>query len=223
MALDEATWKNKLRRHYARIAPVYDIAHHLQTLWKDSKYRRIAAKLLLPGKGNYILDVSTGTGLTAREILKLESNAHVVGIDVAYEMLKRARRNAVHQRYDSLHLIQGDIQLIPCRNNTFDGIISVFGLGGVQNQHSAFMEFVRVGKPRALIICVEMATPPTEQTARFLLHKRLVEPWINFFWKFRDTDLLGLFKMAGISIYESRFYSEFFFGSVQLVCGRINK
>lgn len=54
-----------------------------------------AVKLLAPGRGQWVLDVVTGTGLAARGVAKrLGAGGAVVGLDVSLGMLRQARRIA---------------------------------------------------------------------------------------------------------------------------------
>ncbi len=216
--------KNNIQRTYRFWATIYDLAHHLQTLWRDSNYRLMVAKAVNLQAGDKVLDISTGTGLTGLAELLEERKIYVIGIDITYAMLQKAQANinsiGLTQNFV---LINGDIEQLPYADNSFDVILSTYGIGGIDNRDAAFKEIVRVAKPNARIAAIEMCTPPESEGLKRNIHNYFVHPWIKLFWSFRDTDLNGLFQRYTISISGTEYLEELIFGSSILVYGRINK
>lgn len=65
------------------IAPRYDLLNRMLSARRDLYWRRFAVAELLPKPGGRYLDVATGTGDVALEILRQNPTAKVVGIDFA--------------------------------------------------------------------------------------------------------------------------------------------
>jgi len=216
--------KEGIRKLYSRWAPIYDIAHHLQTIWRDSKYRYIVANIVDIQPGERVLDVSTGTGLTGLAALVKQPDAYVVGIDITPAMVYQAQDNIKNNFAEGrFGILIGDMEKLPFLNNSFDVIISTLGIGGIEDREKAFAEIFRVAKPGARIAAIEMVSPPLEKRLKRMVHKYLVEPWIKRLWGFRDIELERLFEKLGIDIERTEYYDEFVLGSSKLAYAIVRK
>jgi len=216
--------KEGITKLYSRWAPIYELAHHLQTIWRDSKYRNIVANMVDIQPRDRILDVSTGTGLTGLAALVKQSDAYVVGIDLTPAMLYLAqdniKNNSVEEQFG---IVIGDMENLPFVNNSFDVIISTYGIGGIEDTEKAFAEIVRVAKPGARFAAIEMVSPILEKRLKKMVHIHIVEPWIKRLWGFRDIELEKLFEKHGINIERTQYYDEFVLGSSKMVYAIVRK
>jgi len=210
---------------YRRGSKFYEIVHHLNTLWTDNKYRKIVAEEAEIKKGDRVLDVGTGTGLTAIEAVLTQTNCTVTSIDISADMLGRALGNIRNRGLgNEIKFVRGDVADLPFSSSSFERIISCYGLGGVENIRRAFEEMVRVATPGAIICVAEIVEPPPEYPIRRFLHKYFAEPlFVKGIWGFRDLDLLSLFRESGIKVTKSRYFTEKVFGSTMLVIGIVEK
>jgi len=216
--------KEGIRKIYSGWAPIYEIVHHLQTMWTDSKYRNIVATIVDIQPGERVLDVSTGTGLTGLAASIKQPDAYVVGIDLTPQMLYQAQHNIKKNSAEGqFGIVIGNMEDLPFVNNSFDVIISMYGIGGIEDREKAFAEIVRVAKPGARIAAIEMVSPPMEKRLKRMVHKYLVKPCIKRFWGFRDTEMERLFEKHGISIERTEFHDEFVLGSSRLVYAVVKK
>jgi ubiquinone/menaquinone biosynthesis C-methylase UbiE len=172
--------------------------------------------------GDKVLDVSTGTGLTGLEALALQPDAYVVGTDLTNAMLKQAQKN-ISGYEKQVSFVNGDMEILPYASNSFDVILSCYGIGGIENREKAFEEMVRVAKPEARIAIVEMAAPPQKMYAKRIIHKFFTQPLIRTLWGFRDTDLIDLSKKHGIKMEGTEYLGEMVLGSSRLVYGTVQK
>src|SRR6187455_3664306 len=80
------------RRHaralFAPLGPTYDRVGATLSFGQDPRWRRFLVERL-PRDGGHVLDVATGTGLVASELL--QRGFEVTGVDQSAEMLARAR------------------------------------------------------------------------------------------------------------------------------------
>ena len=74
---------------FAPLGPSYDRVGALLSLGQDPLWRRFLVSRL-PRNGGHVLDVATGTGLVAAELLR--RGFTVTGLDQSCEMLEIARR-----------------------------------------------------------------------------------------------------------------------------------
>lgn len=70
-----------------------------------------------------ILDLGCGSGWLCRLLARRVPEGHVVGVDVAREMVRRAR--AAGREYANLNFMEGTADRIPCANGSFSKIVSV--------------------------------------------------------------------------------------------------
>ncbi len=96
-----------------------------------------AAKLK---RGDRVLDVACGTGVLAREVGKrVAPNGSVVGLDVDDAMVAVAARVA-----PQIEWRQAPAEAIPYPSDSFDAVVSQFGLMFFSDQRAAVNEMMRV-------------------------------------------------------------------------------
>jgi len=99
---------------------------------------------LAPQPGESILDVATGTGWTAR--ILAERGASTTGIDYSEELIFAAREIANHHGL-SITFDVGDAHQLPYPDNSFDAVVSTFGIIFVSQPEVAARELARVCRP----------------------------------------------------------------------------
>src|SRR3989440_11089843 len=79
------------RTLFAPLGPTYDRYAALLSFGQDPRWRRFLVSRIDAGPGDTVLDVATGTGAVAFELLR-QKRCRVVGLDQSAEMLAEARR-----------------------------------------------------------------------------------------------------------------------------------
>ena len=103
--------------------------------WAD---RVLMAAAIVPGER--VLDVACGTGALTRAVAaRLGSSGSVIGLDVNDGMLAVARRKA-----PGLDWRQGRAEALPFEGESFDAVVSQFGLMFFEDRRAALREMVRV-------------------------------------------------------------------------------
>ena len=97
---------------------------------------------LAPQPGERILDVATGTGITARACAR--RGAEVTGIDIAAGLLDAARSLSGGLAIDYR---LGDAEALPFADASFDAVVSTFGVMFVGRPEAAARELARVCRP----------------------------------------------------------------------------
>ena len=105
---------------------------------------RHAVMRLAPEEGERVLDIATGTGLTARHISR--SGAKVTGVDIAHGLLEAARQLAEEEGL-SIDWQLGDAEQLPFPDASFDAAASTFGIMFASDQDAAISELARVVRP----------------------------------------------------------------------------
>ena len=143
---------------FNRISRWYDFLNHLLSFGQDIIWRRRAVSRLLEEKGEVFLDVATGTGDVAFEILRQRPSALVCGLDPASDMLKVAKKKASKKGRKVL-LVSGEGENLPFPEESFDGITIAFGIRNVEDRAKALSEFFRVLKPGGVLVILEFSKP----------------------------------------------------------------
>jgi demethylmenaquinone methyltransferase / 2-methoxy-6-polyprenyl-1,4-benzoquinol methylase len=204
-----------VRAMFSRIAPNYDLANRLMTFGMDQRWRKRTAQVTLSKNDQepLVLDVGTGTGDQAIMISALSPHAHIVGVDLTTEMMALAASKVSRISGDMmLRLVNGDSLELPFPANTFSGICSSFVLRNVTSLDRAFAEMVRVAKPNAPIVALEI-TPPRIPVWRTLFR----------FYFFQIAPLLGGLVSRDLPAYRYLPYSLTVFVSADELAGIMSR
>lgn len=105
------------------------VAHRLEAVYRTPEMveqRRITIEALAPHPGERVLDIGTGPGLLALELVPhVTPDGHVTGIDVSGDMLAVAEHHR-RQLADAALLTfrEGDATALPFADSSFDAIAS---------------------------------------------------------------------------------------------------
>jgi arsenite methyltransferase len=92
-----------------------------------------------------VLDLGCGTGWAARRMARVVTDGEVVGLDVADEMLHRAKRASAE--FKNVRYLWGSAESIPLLDDRFNKVLSVESFYYYANQGKALDEVRRVLAP----------------------------------------------------------------------------
>jgi demethylmenaquinone methyltransferase / 2-methoxy-6-polyprenyl-1,4-benzoquinol methylase len=142
------------RTLFAPLGPTYDRYSALLSLGQDPRWRRFLVSRIDAGPRATVLDVATGTGAVALELLT-QKGCTVVGLDQSPEMLAEARRRLPRQ----VKLVEGRAEKLPFPNAAFDGLTFTYLFRYVDDPAAVLRELVRVVRPGGTIAGLEFAVP----------------------------------------------------------------
>jgi len=119
---------------------------------KDTTKLERMAKRLDVKTGSIVLDVGTGTGVFLPFLLnEVGTGGRIVALDVAEEMLRKARAKGFGRNIDYVH---ADVTNIPLGDDIFDAIVCDSSFPHFQDKPAALAEMNRVVKSGGrLLIC----------------------------------------------------------------------
>mgnify|MGYP001060486970 CR=1 FL=1 len=172
---------DSIRKLFDTVAPTYDFLNHLLSLRRDSYWRKMAVRELKGFEG-WILDIATGTGDVAIEIVY--QNGHkkkVFGLDFSEPMIRRAYRKLLKKGFSQrITLSLGDALSLPFRENTFNASMMAFGLRNIVKKEQALAEMVRVIKDGGKVIILEFTFPKKRLMRRlYPFYFEKILPWIG--------------------------------------------
>lgn len=152
-------------------------------------------------RGQSILDVACGTGVLAREAARRAGSAgKVTGLDVNEGMLAVARRHAAGVEWR-----QGRAEALPFAAESFDAVLSQFGLMFFDDRQGALREMIRVlrrGGTLAVAVWDSLERTPGYAAMTGLLNRLFGEEIAGALrapYCLGDKDALGaLFAQAGL-------------------------
>ncbi len=149
------------REMFDRIADEYDVANRIISGGMDRLWRSHAVAQLKPRRNGRYLDVGTGTGDLAFEILdQVADQVLVDGIDPAEQMLAVARGKAARRGVDdAVNFFPADALELPMADDNYDGIISGFCFRNIEHRRKALEEMLRVLKPGGRLVVLEATFP----------------------------------------------------------------
>lgn len=144
---------------FGRISGRYDLVNRLLSAGQDLRWRRQAVDSLGSGPSRSILDLCTGTADLA--IGAGRHNAgQVIGLDLSRSMLRLGRRKIVAAGLEHVvSLAGGDAQVLPFRDEAFDGVMIAFGIRNVVDLDLGLREISRVTKPGGKVSILEFSRP----------------------------------------------------------------
>jgi len=120
------------------------------------------------GENATVVDVGCSAGYLLEDLRAFLPSASLIGIDLIFSGLRRARRNVP----DAL-VVHADACHLPIPDNHVDGLVSANLLEHVPVDHAALAEIRRVLRPGGTAVLVVPASPSSfDYYDRFLLHQR---------------------------------------------------
>lgn len=142
------------RTLFAPLGPTYDRYAALLSFGQDGRWRRFLVSRVAAGPGETVLDVATGTGAVALELLA-RRNCTVVGLDQSPEMLAVAGERVP----DAVRLVEGTADALPFSDASFDALTFTYLLRYVPDPGATLRELARVVRPGGTIAGLEFAVP----------------------------------------------------------------
>jgi demethylmenaquinone methyltransferase / 2-methoxy-6-polyprenyl-1,4-benzoquinol methylase len=141
----------------------YDQVATALSFGQDPRWRRalVSAVVVAPAWKGRVLDVATGTGMVAAELLS-RSACSVVALDQSAEMLAgaRARFAAQPELGARVELIEGEAERLPFADDSFDALSFTYLLRYVDDPLATMRELARVVRPGGRIGSLEFGVPP---------------------------------------------------------------
>jgi len=141
---------------FAPLGPTYDRYAALLSFGQDPRWRRFLVSRTPVGPGDRVLDVATGTGAVAAELIR-RTGCTVVGLDQSREMLAEARRRLP----DGVELVEGDAEHLPFPDASFDALTFTYLMRYVDDPGATLEELARVVRPGGTVAGLEFGVPPS--------------------------------------------------------------
>ncbi len=157
---------------FDKVAKHYDSLNTFFSLGMDTLWRKKLA-LELSGSSS-ILDIATGTGEVAIQMVKNLSGVKVTGLDPSAGMLELAKNKIGSSEIsDQISLTQGSAENLPFTDDSFDAVSIAFGIRNTQDPAKSLSEMRRVLRAGGRAGIMEFAIP----------ENRLFKPLYLFYFR----------------------------------------
>jgi demethylmenaquinone methyltransferase/2-methoxy-6-polyprenyl-1,4-benzoquinol methylase len=139
------------RRLFDGIASRYEAPAGVFSFWQYARWRRgLVRQIRLPPRA-WVLDVASGTGAIARDLVR-RHGCRVVGLDQSHEMMSAAKRSGVS-------IVGGQAERLPFADESFDGLVFSYLMRYVENPAETLSELLRVVRGGGAVASVEFGVP----------------------------------------------------------------
>lgn len=136
------------------VARRYDITNTVLSFGQDHRWRRRTRQCLQLERGEAVLDLAAGTGVSTVELAR--TGATAIACDFSLGMLRAGRANKRRRR---VPFVAGDATQLPFRDEAFDAAVISFGLRNVSDVPGALREMARVVRPGGRLVICEFSRP----------------------------------------------------------------
>jgi demethylmenaquinone methyltransferase/2-methoxy-6-polyprenyl-1,4-benzoquinol methylase len=194
------------QRLFTPLPARYDRLAELLSFGQNGRWRKEMVDHIVPGPGQLILDVASGTAGVAIQ-LAARTGAKVVGVDLTEQMLSQGQRNvAAAGRVGQIRLVAGRAEQLPYPDQSFDSLTFTYLLRYVQDPQAVLTELARVVKPGGRVASLEFMSPPSPLYWPFWwLYTRLLLPAGGYLTGGREWYIVGRFLGPNISGHYRRY------------------
>jgi demethylmenaquinone methyltransferase/2-methoxy-6-polyprenyl-1,4-benzoquinol methylase len=178
----------------------YDLLAEVLSCGQNGRWRRAMVDRIVSSGATGVLDVASGTAGVAVQLAQ-RTGAHVVGIDLTEEMLRRGQVNVVRAGETArIALVVGQAECLPFPDASFDALTFTFLLRYVDDPLATLQELARVVRPGGTVANLEFLVPPNRfWHAWWWLYTRLVLPAAGWVTGGREWYRVGRFLGPSIS------------------------
>ncbi len=162
--------KEQVTTMFDAISENYDGLNRVISFGIDVKWRQKVVKILKEKKPQTILDIATGTGDLAINLVDTGAEK-IVGLDISKGMLAIGKKKISAKKLDStIEMVVGDSENLQFEDQSFDAVTVAFGVRNFEDLDKGLHEIRRVLKTGGTLVVLETSVPtktPYKQGYKF--------------------------------------------------------
>ncbi len=162
--------KEQVTQMFDSISGNYDGLNRVISFGIDIKWRKRVVAILKKKEPKTILDIATGTGDLAINMVETGAKK-IVGLDISPGMLAVGKKKISNKQLDkTIEMVVGDSENLPFEASSFDAVTVAFGVRNFETLEKGLAEIYRVLKPKGTFVVLETSVPtktPYKQGYRF--------------------------------------------------------
>lgn len=172
--------KEQVTEMFNTISENYDDLNRVISFGIDVSWRKKVVQLVAETKPDTILDIATGTGDLAINLVQTGASK-IIGLDISPGMLAIGKNKIKNKKLENrIEMIEGDSENLPYDDAMFDAITVAFGVRNFENLEKGLSEIFRVLKPGGLFVVLETSVPTkTPFRQGYRLYSKRILPLIG--------------------------------------------
>ena len=163
---------------FSSVASNYDIMNDLMSLGFHRLWKKRFVEIIDLKKGDILLDVGSGSGDIAYELIKQKISAKLFLLDLNKDMLDQGKKRI--KKHNQINFIIGNAEKLNFNNNYFDKYTISFCLRNVTNYVASIKEAYRVLKPGGKYCCLEFSSPKSSLiSSSYKIYKSNILPLLG--------------------------------------------
>ncbi|HET8736865.1 MAG TPA: bifunctional demethylmenaquinone methyltransferase/2-methoxy-6-polyprenyl-1,4-benzoquinol methylase UbiE [Pricia sp.] len=151
--------KEQVTRMFDTISKNYDRLNRVISFGIDVKWRERVVKILKQKHPTTILDIATGTGDLAINLVKTGAEK-IVGLDISPGMLEVGKKKVAAKNLENtIEMVTGDSENLPFPDNSFEAITVAFGVRNFEDLEKGLREIYRVLASSGTFVVLETSVP----------------------------------------------------------------
>jgi len=191
--------KEQVTQMFDNISDNYDGLNRVISFGIDVKWRNRVVNILKAKKPKNILDIATGTGDLAINLVRTGADK-IIGLDISPGMLEVGKKKIQKKNLSStIDMIVGDSENLPFETNSFDAVTVAFGVRNFETLEIGLSEIHRVLRPSGTFVVLETSIPtktPFKQGYR--IYTKYILPSIGRIFSSDDSAYAYLSESASV-------------------------
>ncbi len=151
--------KEQVTTMFDAISGEYDGLNRVISFGIDVKWRKRVVAILKERKPKTILDIATGTGDLAINLVNTGADK-IVGLDISTGMLSVGKKKVVQKHLqETVEMVVGDSENLQFEDASFDAVTVAFGVRNFEHLEIGLQEIHRVLKPGGTLVVLETSVP----------------------------------------------------------------
>ena len=172
--------KEQVTQMFDAISDNYDGLNRVISFGIDVKWRKRVVAILKKKNPATILDIATGTGDLAINLVATGADK-IVGLDLSPGMLQVGKKKVIEKKLQhTIEMVVGDSENLQFPAQFFDAVTVAFGVRNFENLEKGLSEIYRVLKPGGTLVVLETSVPvKTPFKQGYYLYTKYILPVIG--------------------------------------------
>ncbi len=172
--------KEQVTKMFDAISTNYDGLNRVISFGIDIKWRKRVVAILKTKKPVNILDIATGTGDLAINLVETGAEK-IIGLDISSGMLEVGKNKVANKNLGNIiEMVVGDSEDLPFQEDSFDAVTVAFGVRNFETLSKGLEEIYRVLKPSGTFVVLETSVPTKTPYKRgYRLYTKYILPAIG--------------------------------------------
>ncbi len=172
--------KAQVTKMFDTISKNYDGLNRVISFGIDIKWRKRVVNILKRKQPKSILDIATGTGDLAINLMETGAQ-QIVGLDISPGMLEVGKKKVLEKKmHSTIDMVVGDSENLAYEDHSFEAVTVAFGVRNFETLEKGLSEIYRVLAKNGTFVVLETSVPTkTPYKQGYRLYTKYILPAIG--------------------------------------------